>query len=427
MESPSNSFSTLADVTVSPAFSSSSLFASTPTRKRPRNKKNLLNDKTKFKKPRLPPAGPPKATCATCGKEYRSLSYYDKHIKMHVLKDAAARVPDINVLQSKSRTIGRNALTTLKNNPAVGKYGQQYNKLIEDLLQSDDLEEWQNFITFLSKQFTAQLVGKSITLPSAMLSNALMDVEKITSSFSIRTQCLEMLSSLPCTSVCSSQVLCIFFSDFVFNFCDQFLILLSRTLRNADEVVNSVHSVNLDEKDRRTIHNVAGASVKGFVRFGRRYPKNKYWIAVLECLKARVIENPEIAPASDSDRAWTEILSKGALTFVGKEPLEFFLSVAKIISKTDFENASRALPHDSIIECVFKGESKYIWDSIIGNFLKEDWSLLLMQAITKSFTHTYGRGVAMKLINAASKNKPFCAVPLRPSLAPRGPLPTAPV
>lgn len=69
----------LADITLSP-----SILGTTSTPKTSRRGRNV------FKKPNVPAAksrsqGPILAKCAKCNKEYRTLSYYKKHMQTHAL------------------------------------------------------------------------------------------------------------------------------------------------------------------------------------------------------------------------------------------------------------------------------------------------------------------------------------------------------
>lgn len=249
-----------------------------------------------------------------------------------------------------------------------------------------------------------------------MINVCLGIVEQILSDLHVRGKCMDLLMALSCSQFQDMAVKNIFMCNFVFRFCDEFLITMSRLIREAgrQEEVN----VQIDANERKAIHNIAGSVVKGFCRYGRRYPGNSKWRSILTAITSKMIENPEIAPASQSDRSWTQIQNRKALTFVGADALEFFVSLAKVLHCMEFKH-QRALPHDEIMEAVFSGECKFIWDAMIGSSLTEELSISLLKGVSRSFTHTYGRGICLKKMNTAAKSKPFTSITLRHSVAPK--------
>lgn len=179
--------------------------------------------------------------------------------------------------------------------------------------------------------------------------------------------------------------------------------------------------IEFNIEDRQVIFYVAGSSMKGFDRMGKRYNTNKGWIAILHAINTRVREGDGktgVTRAHQVDRAWTETLNRKSLIFVGAPAMDFFVSLTYLLYNVE-SNQNGNFQIQNVIKQVYEDSvTLLLWDEVIGTSLPPNLSTKLLEGVVKSFTQTYAKGVAKKKLNNHLK-KAFAAINLRHSIAPR--------
>ena len=147
----------------------------------------------------------------------------------------------------------------------------------------------------------------------------------------------------------------------------------------------------ISAEDRQVIHYISGSIIRAFLRKARQYKSSCIWTSIKDAIIHCILEGEVVVAASNSDRMWTEYLSRGVLCFVGAKFLDFIVSldIICVVKKPD-----GSIYHQDFQEQLFRSKSHKLWDDLISSRLSEDQSLSFMIAVVKSFTSTYGWSIS---------------------------------
>jgi len=201
--------------------------------------------------------------------------------------------------------------------------------------------------------------------------------------------------------------------DFVFGLGNKIISFIAKTVM-ADSQPNSPVSLSISTDENQTIHYVAGAIIRQYLRKARRFKTNRFWINVDGAIKNCPLEGDMVVAAANSDRYWTEFCNRGALNFVGAQFMKFIIAVVHLLVR--IERPDGSLFHEDVQQELLVSPARTLWDELIGNNLDEDDSIIFMRGVVRSFTATYGKGRSLRLMNY-EMGRPKATMSLRKRLA----------
>lgn len=266
--------------------------------------------------------------------------------------------------------------------------GQQYKTLVCSLIEREDAEEWENFVSFICKQFLEPFHGKPIARQTDVGNESMKVIEVQFKKKTIEEQSKKLLIAAIGSNACESQIINFVLFGFLLYFQEEFQKSLWDMVRAVDDLVIPV--VTIDERDRQTIHSISGSVIKGFVKFGWNSPDSN-WKKIVSALKKKFIV--DFVPPLSLDT----VMTCRPCSFVGPQALNFFETLAKILTSFDYAS-TKCLPHADILNVVLTGVCYHLWDELINGSLTLKLSLNLLEGVTKSFTNVYSSAVSLQKI-----------------------------
>ncbi|KAK3929143.1 Transcriptional regulator CRZ1 [Frankliniella fusca] len=361
--------------------------------------------------------GPICGVCDICGKDYvRKKSYLD-HMRMHVLTDVNSHYPNQEKIMNEIPAISRATLLSMNEVKSVGVWGGQFNAFVQEMLTLPDNSMWLSYTKDVANRIIPALVTGKFMLPATLLPTVIKCCESYLSSLSERKINLDFLQKI--NVVYSQDMLETFHCDYVHIFGEEVIRFICKSVIGEKPRKEVTIPIVFDIEDRQVIFYVAGATMRGFLRSGKRYSKNAEWCAIVNCIESRIREGNGVPLCCQADRAWTDELNRKSLFFIGAPGMEFFVALTAVLYNIESDESGK-FKDDVVLKDVFADSvCILLWDELIGNSLTEVVALRFLKGVVKSYTDTYGRGVAYKKLNTHLK-KSFAAISLRHGLAPRG-------
>lgn len=294
-----------------------------------------------------------------------------------------------------------------------GSTGKDYKELVQILMDKNDCVKWKEFHESVCGYFATAVSEKTFILPSSLWNSLFIALEKLLSNVSMRRSLEELI--LDSTLVCDSKIIQLFICDFVLISAEVILTFIRET------VVTSSRQqllISLDKDFRQTIHYVGGAIMHAFMQRGRMYRKNKEWQQILNVIATRISEEcPEVEPASEEDKGWTEDVNRGGLLLIGANCMNMYLAITAVLIKIVQPDGKLLL--EKVFNSIYDSPLPTIWDNLVGEgLLDERLSINFMNGVVKSYSQTMGRGLLAMKLNEIHE-KPFASVNLRHLVAPK--------
>lgn len=318
--------------------------------------------------------------------------------------DALVQFPDQEQLIRDLPVATLLVLQEMAAKPSVGQQGEIFSSFLNFLLESEELPGWLDFTGAVGNHFISAIVKNKFSMPSTLYKQSLSVVDEVLTSFEDRHLFIKHLTKVGFedTSIFDS-----FICEFVFVLSDQLLVLLFQRLRN--KLIKVAVLRPLSEKQRQTVHFVAGSIMNKFMGVALRSTKSISWQQIKFCIQTVFLEGEGVAAASMSDRRWTELVDRGGLKICGGEATDFFISLAMLLYSLEERDGSLYL--ETALSSVFESDVHLKWDSLIKNKLSEIDSVNFLIGVTKTLGQTIGRGIRTKYVNMDPK--PVASINMR--------------
>lgn len=205
--------------------------------------------------------------------------------------------------------------------------------------------------------------------------------------------------------------------------CDKVIAFTLKHVRGASASTGDKYKKrskdNLNSIEYRQLsYYIGGSVVKGFLWKGNQYAKDSnVWSCYCEVLRKRFLRSDETGEnqCEDSVRAFTDAQDRGGLTHLSTEGFSFFATLFDLIMNLESDTGS--MPPDVVEKHILVHDVILcLWDSAVGNDLKEDQSLDLLIQICNSCIKVVMKGIMKRLLNDHLK-KALNSVALRARLA----------
>lgn len=200
-------------------------------------------------------------------------------------------------------------------------------------------------------------------------------------------------------------VLCSFLLTFLRRLANSALAAIFAGMSGSREGVQKTLSTDNFNSIRglRMVHFIAGSTMRSIIRHSYTFPKSKKHKRRSACVlkKFGCIGEPNAGQPSDKS-FWTSTINRKSLFFVREENLPFFVELASLLQQT--EKFDGSLGHEEVMDKVVDQPTLLQkWAKIVHCELSDDEAFSFLEQTVRLFTNTYGRGVLLRRMNAASR------------------------
>lgn len=305
----------------------------------------------------------------------------------------------------------------LVQSPVSSSKGQRYKTFLTSLLDDNVAlhADWSEAMTKIHFAVTKSLENSKLLMPSALVNILLQNADELLSDVPLRTDLCALIEVCIPGEICEKSLIDIFIADYAFGLVKSILKYYADSLKEGCQSEPEREDVELTDEDKEVVHYVGGAVLRAFHRRSKQFPNSAGWKNIGRAISEKLLESDFVPGPPACVKAWTAAQDRGGLFNISGALFIFFSGVVQILKRT---TEVTRINHEKVIEEVCSGAVLLLWDEALGDALSENQSYSLMCGFVRSFSNTYGRGHAKKLINEY-KTKGEASVPLRHNVAPR--------